>query len=78
MNAVYLRTHKLHYGRRVYVGGSQYRDGQGRDEAGALPVETQRLDVAGRQKTIAEADELERLKQKVEGVYPNSDTPSRH
>jgi hypothetical protein len=64
---------KLHDGRRVYVDGSQYRDEQGqvlegrdRDEAAAL--HQQKPDAStwqDRQKTIAEADELERLKQKV-------------
>jgi hypothetical protein len=64
---------KLRDGRRVYVDGSQYRDEQGRvlegrdrDEAAAL--HTQKPNASkwqDRQKTIAEADELERLKQKV-------------
>ncbi len=64
---------KLHDGRRVYVDGSQYRDEQGRvlegrdrDEAAALHQEKPNASTwQDRQKTIAEADELERLKQKV-------------
>lgn len=64
---------KLHDGRRVYVDGSQYRDEQGRvlegrdrEEAAALHQENPNASTwQDRQKTIAEADELERLKQKV-------------
>src|SRR5271170_3600218 len=64
---------KLHDGRRVYVDGSQYRDEQGRvlegrerDEAAALHQQKPNASTwQDRQKTIAEADELERLKQKV-------------
>jgi hypothetical protein len=64
---------KLHDGRRVYVDGSQYRDEQGRvlegrdrDEASALHQQKPNASTwQDRQKTIAEADELERLKQKV-------------
>ena len=64
---------KLRDGRRVYVDGNQYRDEQGRvlegtdrDEAAAL--HSQKPDAStwqDRQKTIEEADELARLKQKV-------------
>ncbi|MEO8595477.1 MAG: hypothetical protein ABI759_19310 [Candidatus Solibacter sp.] len=64
---------KLRDGRRVYVDGNQYRDEQGRvlegrdrDEAAAL--HSQKPDAStwqDRQKTIDEADELARLKQKV-------------
>jgi len=64
---------KLHDGRRVYVDGSQYRDEQGRvlevrdrDEAAALHQEKPNASTwQDRRKTIAEADELPRLKQKV-------------
>ena len=64
---------KLHDGRRVYVDGNQYRDEQGRvlegrdrDEAAALHNEKPNASTwQDRQKTIEEADELERLKQKV-------------
>ena len=64
---------KLHDGRRVYVDGNQYRDEQGRvlegrdrDEATELHHEKPNASTwQDRQKTIAEADELERLKQKV-------------
>ena len=64
---------KLHDGRRVYVDGNQYRDEQGRvlegrdrDEAAALHQEKPNASTwQDRQKTIEEADELERLKQKV-------------
>ena len=64
---------KLHDGRRAYVDGSQYRDEQGRvlegrdrDEAAALHNQKPNASTwQDRQKTIAEADELERLKQKV-------------
>jgi hypothetical protein len=64
---------KLHDGRRVYVDGSQYRDEQGRvlegrdrDEADALRHEKPNASTwQDRQKTIEQADELERLKQKV-------------
>src|SRR5579863_3623218 len=64
---------KLRDGRRIYVDGDQYRDEQGRvlegrdrDEAAAL--HSQKPDAStwqDRQKTIDEADELARLKQKV-------------
>jgi len=64
---------KLHDGRRVYVDGSQYRDEQGRvlegrdrDEAAALHQQKPNASTwQDRQKTIDEADELERLKRKV-------------
>ena len=64
---------KLHDGRRVYVDGNQYRDEQGRvlegrdrDEAAALHNQKPNASTwQDRQKTIEEADELERLKQKV-------------
>lgn len=64
---------KLRDGRRVYVDGSQYRDEQGRvlegrdrDEAAALHNQNPNAPTwQDRQKTIDEADELARLKQKV-------------
>jgi len=64
---------KLHDGRRVYVDGNQYRDEQGRllegsdrDEAAALHNQKPNASTwQDRQKTIEEADELARLKQKV-------------
>ena len=64
---------KLHDGRRVYVDGNQYRDEQGRvlegrdrDEAAALHNQNPNASTwQDRQKTIEEADELARLKQKV-------------
>ena len=64
---------KLHDGRRVYVDGNQYRDEQGRvleggdrDEAAALHNQKPNASTwQDRQKTIDEADELARLKQKV-------------
>jgi hypothetical protein len=64
---------KLHDGRRVYVDGNQYRDEQGRvlegrdrDEAAALNNQKPNASTwQERQKTIEEADELARLKQKV-------------
>ena len=64
---------KLHDGRRVYVDGNQYRDEQGqllegrdRDEAAALHNQNPNVSTwRDRQKTIDEADELARLKQKV-------------
>jgi hypothetical protein len=64
---------KLRDGRRVYVDGSQYRDEQGRvlegrdrDEAAALHNQNPNASTwQDRQKTIEEADELARLKQKV-------------
>jgi hypothetical protein len=64
---------KLRDGRRVYVDGSLYRDEQGRvlegrdrDEAAALHSQKPNASTwQDRQKTIDEADELERLKQKV-------------
>jgi hypothetical protein len=64
---------KLHDGRRVYVDGSQYRDEQGRvldgrDREEAAALHNQKPNAStwqDRQKTIEEADELARLKQKV-------------
>jgi hypothetical protein len=64
---------KLHDGRRVYVDGNQYRDEQGRvlegrdrDEAAMLHNQNPHASTwQDRQKTIEEADELARLKQKV-------------
>src|ERR1035437_5539171 len=64
---------KLHDGRRVYVDGNQYRDEQGlvlegsdRDEAAALHNQKPNASTwQDRQTTIEQADELERLKQKV-------------
>lgn len=64
---------KLHDGRRVYVDGSQYRDEQGqvlegrdRDEAAALHNEKPNASTwQDRQTTIEQADELDRLRQKV-------------
>ena len=64
---------KLRDGRRVYVDGNQYRDEQGRvltgtdrDEAAALHNQNPNASTwQDRQKTIEEADELARLKQKV-------------
>jgi hypothetical protein len=64
---------KLLDGRRVYVDGNQYRDEQGRvlegrdrDEAAALHNQKPNASTwQDRQKTIEEADELARLKQKV-------------
>jgi len=64
---------KLRDGRRVYVDGNQYRDEQGRvlegrdrDEAAALHNQKPNASTwQDRQKTIDEADELARLKQKV-------------
>src|ERR1700683_2791815 len=64
---------KLHDGRRVYVDGNQFRDEQGRvlegsdrDEAAALHSQKPNASTwQDRQKTIEEADELARLKQKV-------------
>ncbi|HXF25657.1 MAG TPA: hypothetical protein VN610_00200 [Bryobacteraceae bacterium] len=64
---------KLHDGRRVYADGNQYRDEQGRvlegrdrDEADALHSQKPNASTwQDRQKTIEEADELARLKQKV-------------
>ena len=66
-------TLKLYDGRRVYVDGNQYRDEQGRvlegrdqDEAAALHNQNPKASTwQDRQKTIEEADELARLKQKV-------------
>ena len=64
---------KLHDGRRVYVDGNQYRDEQGqvlegrdRDEAAALHNQKPHASTwQDRRKTIEEADDLARLKQKV-------------
>ncbi len=64
---------KLRDGRRVYVDGNQYRDEQGRplegrdrDEAAALHSQNPNASTwQDRQKTIEEAEELARLKQKV-------------
>jgi hypothetical protein len=64
---------KLHDGRRVYVDGNQFRDEQGRvlegrdrDEAAEFHSHNPNASTwQDRQKTIAEADELARLKQKV-------------
>jgi hypothetical protein len=64
---------KLRDGRRVYVDGNRYRDEQGRvlegrdrDEADALHSQKPNASTwQDRQKTIEEADELDRLKQKV-------------
>jgi hypothetical protein len=64
---------KLHDGLRVYVDGNQYRDEQGRvlegtDRAEAAALHHEKPNAStwqDRQKTIEEADELARLKQKV-------------
>jgi hypothetical protein len=64
---------KLHDGRRVYVDGNQYRDEQGRvlegrdrDEAAALHNQKPNASTwQDRQKIIEQADELDRLRQKV-------------
>lgn len=64
---------RLHDGRRAYVDGDQYRDEQGRvlegrDRDEAAEQHRQHLDASTwheRQKTIDEAEKLERLKQKV-------------
>jgi hypothetical protein len=78
-------TLKLHDGRRVYVDGNQYRDengnilqGSARDEAAELHRGNPQASTWKQKQDIDEqADELQRLRDKVEGDRKGDSTPEQ-